>query len=1647
MNEIETGKLPSSRRIKQLYESGESIQINIDTNIERIQDRFFFHELVRESERARHFIIEDMEADPQTLEDPDTPLFLYLKQQKYKIYSEYLHAKKYYTQLRDYCKASFTRKDVIFLHYVLDYEDRHNGVYELITIFDYGESDRIDLDSISDSHINKFLKNVCIMLEDMKKFNGLYNGNLHLKNIVLSCGQLKLAGFKPIYLPAHQTVSSWRVDLAKRYGEHRLDLYLMGILWLCLLKVNFGDKLKSVRPLEFVVEDVLKKTSSMDKTPKIKIITKLVNLNDHSDLQLDEIVLDFDEYYIMENIKIEESAVNDEQEMNESETGNELPSLKKVDKNNLFNKPLEESEQFISHSKVTDIQTAKMFHSNVKDIKGDGMNLTLKESGTSSEHQIYSGPMLATAQGLIMDMKKEKRDPASRNTLDPIFLKRNSERGSSRSRSTRRKARSVHSHDMLNSLTHLSIKDEVQSDNHILKDYSSANKGSKRSRGSKRKELLNKFKEKVGSKNDEFIRNFVKKSKPNNTASQDQLTELPKEILKKSKIEEKRRFSFGGNALIKSKAESNDLPIKPVDPSSPRKRSTNKTISSIHFAIQELSAEDSLISGNKEREVGTVPLKKLKIEKPATDQVKKHTENSKTRRKKSLIVKPNKVITKTQPKAQRSVSIKKKAVKRDKSNNKTLPVKSSTKNGLNTLAKTNLKQKPTLIKQRSVSRKKEQKSAEQKTKRKDMKKNGETLKTNSTNRLKEEKTTNQSRNLGKSKEIKRTWTKPNINTKKLAPPKKTRTALSSNKRFANLIDTKDSKSFSRRDSAILSNNNTLTKVDTLMKKNIKNTSFKKRESLFTYNNTMKNKNISYRKTLEESGLFKKKDKATNSNGDSIKNRTAYDDLPGYETYQKRIEEEEKQVKSKLTIKKPKMRTQTSYTKMRLKTKKNTRDKSIERNTDEDKEKLKKTIDNSIKEAKQQEIDKNYGKAVGLLKSHLKAATHSQTIEILRIIGNCYYQKKQYKDSIKSIKDCVELIKSDKTEAENHQLLSPLLFLLAKVYKANKEWANAREILINPIFKENEGNPPQYHLICGIVNQELNFTSDAYEAFKKHLQAITKTNINQLSITILMSFFKKLFACLARLNDEKQLKETFSASFDFVNSYTKVKMNLKEKEEGIEDFRGQFLMSVIRTLILNKNNDFARHVLNDIMNKSLINYSKKTDTERLKFFELYVEYTSQLNPQKMAKSDKKTYIDFANEGLKILEECEDSETKHKNQLFIHYNLGLYYLQEKKYKKAKKHFEMSLELCDKTEDNSKGETFNILFYIASCLYQLEKFEDCPYYFEKIRELGCTDKDIVLRSIKMLSKCYYRLGAFEKLKRTLKMWISINLKKTEKDASNFDLYLFLYYIACDELNSTDFEGILVNMRNNLTMSSPISEITHYNILFNFTNLSARNKDVKQNDQIYKKIKKILKSELDKKSINAFIDLIDQIHGRYVLNESQEMPALKRRVTVLLNDKNLTNEENVTEMVRFCINLLFMFLNKTPFSQSVKQEEKFRNRVLDSLKLLRDSTVFSNALLALIKENGSKIRNKPEIQILDMKPDTVALKKSEKKIAAITRPKMNEKQSFRTIQRKRSNVSKSRDKSVHKNKSKPQPYTNLTVKRPPVRKTSKKSIQKAFN
>ncbi len=117
----------------------------------------------------------------------------------YRTKEEHVNAVEYYNNLLNYYQLPFAKSDLVKMAGMFHYENDNKNIFEIDCLFEYGGSDMIDLDSIKENQVLKFVKNILLIVMELKKYQNLYHGNISLKNIVYCNGDLKLSGFKPIY--------------------------------------------------------------------------------------------------------------------------------------------------------------------------------------------------------------------------------------------------------------------------------------------------------------------------------------------------------------------------------------------------------------------------------------------------------------------------------------------------------------------------------------------------------------------------------------------------------------------------------------------------------------------------------------------------------------------------------------------------------------------------------------------------------------------------------------------------------------------------------------------------------------------------------------------------------------------------------------------------------------------------------------------------------------------------------------------------------------------------------------------------------------------------------------------------------------------------------------------------------------------------------------------------------------------------------------------------------------------------------------------------------------------------------------------------------------------------------------------------------
>ena len=325
--------------------------ITLDTKITSLTNRYYFHSVLKKTQFSTHLLAEDLENE--IAEGKQATYFLF-KQNIYKNQAEYKYALDYYQKLKNYCREPLSKNDVIKLHALFNFEDPENNYFELAVVFDYGENDRIDVDQIQVQQITKFLKSVCVLLLDLKTKQDLYHGNISIKNIVLFEDELKISGFKPIFVN-NPEFKNWKTELFQKTSHYRLDLYMIGLIWLRFL----GSKIEEIQKEHMSFEDFSKlineRYHGLAEEKKTNIVEKLLDIQENPNLNLDDAILLFDEYFIIETQRTREihatgssnagSDTINKNSISEVGRGSYLNSRdSNAHENNLFNKNLSDSE-------------------------------------------------------------------------------------------------------------------------------------------------------------------------------------------------------------------------------------------------------------------------------------------------------------------------------------------------------------------------------------------------------------------------------------------------------------------------------------------------------------------------------------------------------------------------------------------------------------------------------------------------------------------------------------------------------------------------------------------------------------------------------------------------------------------------------------------------------------------------------------------------------------------------------------------------------------------------------------------------------------------------------------------------------------------------------------------------------------------------------------------------------------------------------------------------------------------------------------------------------------------------------------------------------------------------------------------------------
>lgn len=192
-------------------------------------------EVIRESPGSSHLVVEDCEyAD-----------VYYLRRLVLRRDEAAARTKKYYKNLEEFGRSCLVPVEMVKVLRLEETSNPLDQTDELLVFSEWGEPDCIDLARLTAIQTLKYLKNINEMLRTVFVTRGITNNNIALHNVVLVGSQLKLSGWKPLIIVDKKPDLDWREYIAVTYGKKRLDLCLLGLLWMQLCEIDVSDILEA----------------------------------------------------------------------------------------------------------------------------------------------------------------------------------------------------------------------------------------------------------------------------------------------------------------------------------------------------------------------------------------------------------------------------------------------------------------------------------------------------------------------------------------------------------------------------------------------------------------------------------------------------------------------------------------------------------------------------------------------------------------------------------------------------------------------------------------------------------------------------------------------------------------------------------------------------------------------------------------------------------------------------------------------------------------------------------------------------------------------------------------------------------------------------------------------------------------------------------------------------------------------------------------------------------------------------------------------------------------------------------------------------------------------------------------------------------
>jgi hypothetical protein len=1568
----------------------------LNTRIEFLNNKYFFHETLKATNTNKHFIAEDLEHDVSTSPSGG---FFYLKQSLYSHKGEYQFALRYYQKLATYCKMPFAKTDIIRLHQIHNFDIEEENYYEVVLIFDLGEPDRIDIDNIESQHINKFLKNVCLLLQDLKKYDEIYHGNIYIKNIVLVNTELKLSGFKPIYLdnPNYQT---WKVELARKYGHFRSDLYLIGLIWLRFLGANVEEATKIELTLDQVIANIKAILDNLPEEKKMNIVLYLLDLANHSDITLDDVILEFDEFYILENIRnveqekkrlAETGALDAEEDPQQAFPFDDGRNSVDARFESLGGEGLRKSESKETNPFMQKYRESERDLHNLRPV--DQLELNTSESKRSKDLLKIDGDFTLQDDDSIMPARLSK---------DELIAIHDVKRDQSKSLFENIGEKRYESGTMVN---------KINSEKRLGVDAFEEEKTSMRKLKSTEVLMSDSKKEipnddlrssRVNTNEDSHLPQVTEEANEQQIHVTEQIPEAERKESKVSKQSQPSKTS-DAKAPVRvsevSKPAKKEVKVSAPTPTPKKISNFNKNVKKNKPAVYEIEEEKpsaSKILREKRAELqglkGEVELtseQRMKIQRAVEKELQRKTEEE---FEKQMKLRDDRERRAFEANLQ-SETLKEKIEKKTRQKVKTKKAEQINE------TKKQREQNEKVDQEFYQSYLKEIERKERHQKNRDV--------------SQEKAKTFLHGNDAYSSTNREYITLPSLNQTDNLPIKKPQKSLFDviNKRAAKDFQISP---FNHRE-VLFSYNRDLENKQVPFKKVTQNLEKYSKNELkkpaATLDNLFKTLDIDKLKdTVNEERLNKSDLKGKSKPGRNVEGAVAppnenmrsspsFANKPDHhrESQSPKIarKQSEKLNESQDKTKSPRENTPTNKkskdhsstspdpsnnrtSKAKSEAKKNAfldtllnnnELKNLDPNILENKVYIK-TID----EAKHLINSGHNEEAISLLLAAKDKFTNNKKIDVMKMIGALYQKLNKPADTKQVLLETLEYMLPNNSIENKEEIFKSIVINLVLIAIDHKDYKEAISLLKNDVFKDVNKLPNNYYGLLGDCQMNLGQHKNALGSFLKQQDIWLGKQISLELITPIFNLINKIILAYNALNDQVSIARYYSKMVGVLSNIKHVNHSLQLHENDFDNLLEHLTLNILTFANDRQNYNLMNYVLNEVVGKSLLNFvDNMNEEERVKlcdFFVIFCNYLKKLNNYGGFKANFIKYLDYAKE---IIKNCDLNTKNLKTNLLIIFNRGIFHLQEQNYEKAQKLFDKCLEVYYAFFNEPDKDLYAILYSIGYNLYRQKKFSHSIYFFNKMLDLNCQDPLLKEKATKYLGKVYYRIGEFAKAQEILQPFIATHFEG--KSVINYYRYLSIYYLALSKLKSEEFDAYMEKLQEEAGQSRNIEAIAYVAAFQGINNLMRNHHNYKENDKYLQMVVDLTHDKVsDKNSKSAkLVNLVNILHQKFV-SEKGDNTGGDKNLIYSLRDKWQTIAENAEMAKDFLLNFLFMLLNKLPLYNERVKNHQFRQNVYDDAKTATDKQAINIYLGELLKTVSAQQTEEPDMEsiVAKLQPNT---------------------------------------------------------------------------